>query len=74
MDASKIIWVLTGNYVENIPEPILSRMRVINIDQPTRSEMPSVVRSIYSNIRSDKVFGKIINTDLGDEIIDSLIG
>jgi len=73
IDASKIIWVLTGNYTDNIPDPILSRMRVINISQPKKSEMPSVIRSIYTKIRNDKVLGKILNPELGDEIIRSLI-
>ena len=73
LDASKIIWVLTGNYVENIPEPILSRMRVIHISQPTKSEMPFVIKSIYKKIRDDKTFGKVINPELDDEVINTLI-
>ena len=65
--------VLTGNYVENIPEPILSRMRVIHISQPSKSEMPFVIKSIYKKIRDDKTFGKVINPELDDEIINTLI-
>ncbi|MDI1310450.1 MAG: AAA family ATPase [Methylotenera sp.] len=72
IDASKIIWVLTGNYIGNIPEAILSRMRVINISQPTKSDMPDVIKSIYTKIRTDKVFGKVINPDLDAEVINIL--
>ena len=72
IDASKIIWVLAGNYIENIPEAILSRMRVININPPTKSDMPDVIKSIYSNIRANKVFGKVINPELDAEVVNSL--
>lgn len=72
IDASKIIWVLTGNYAENIPEPILSRMRVININQPTDSDMPDVIKSIYTKIRNDKAYGQVIDTSIDEEIINTL--
>jgi ATP-dependent Lon protease len=46
LDASKIIWIATGNYIQNIPDPIMSRMRVFQIKQPCTSRMPCVVSSI----------------------------
>jgi ATP-dependent Lon protease len=35
LDTSRVIWIATANYSHTIPEPILSRMRVINIQLPT---------------------------------------
>ncbi len=72
LDASKIIWIATGNYIHNIPAPIQSRMRVFNIKQPHKSSMQPIVESIYSHLLKSKAYGKLLDESLGEDVIDNL--
>lgn len=72
MDASKIIWLATSNYLDNVPAPIQSRMRVFEIKQPHPSAMPSVIKSIYSQIRVKKAYGKLLDAVINESLIDCL--
>lgn len=73
LDASKIIWIATGNYIHNIPPPIQSRMRVFNIKQPNKLSMKTVVESIYHHFITNKAFGKLLDEKLDKSVIDNLI-
>lgn len=72
IDASKIIWIATGNDVNDIPAPIQSRMRVFEIKQPSIEAMRQVVASIYSYLISTKSYGKLLNKTLGEDVLVSL--
>lgn len=72
LDASKIIWIATGNYMHNIPAPIQSRMRIFEIRQPDNLSMQSVVKSIYRHVVDNKAYGKLLDTSLDDAVIDNL--
>lgn len=72
LDASKIIWIATGNYMHNIPAPIQSRMRIFEIRQPDTISMQPVVKSIYSHVVKDKAYGKLLDAALNDDVIDNL--
>lgn len=61
LDTSRIIWIATANYVDSIPEPILSRMRVISIQLPTPLQMINIVESIYSSFRLTKSYGALMS-------------
>lgn len=73
MDVSRVIWVLTGNYIEDIPAPILSRMKVFTINQPAIEDMPAVIRSIFLKIRDERVYGKAIASELDESVINMLV-
>lgn len=49
-DASKIIYILTANNINNIPESLLSRMRVFDIKRPSEEEMIYITQNIYKEI------------------------
>lgn len=72
MDASKIIWLATSNYLDHVPAPIQSRMRVFEIKQPHPNKMPSVIQSIYSQIRLKKAYGKLLDPAIDESLIDCL--
>ncbi|MDP3610202.1 MAG: AAA family ATPase [Methylophilus sp.] len=74
LDVSKVIWILTANQINNIPEPIISRMKVFQINRPGLNDMPNIVESIYSKIRKDKSFGNILSSSIDSSVINSLIG
>lgn len=73
LDASKIIWVATGNYMESIPSPIKSRMRIFNINQPDKDTMRPVIESIYQYLVKNKVYGKLLDSELEEPVISSLV-
>ena len=49
-NASEIRWVATSNSVRGIPAPILSRMHVIEIEDPTQSERVAMAERIFSGV------------------------
>ena len=73
MDASRIIWIATGNYMDNIPSPIKSRMRTFHISQPDKTSMKPVVESIYQHVINNKAFGKLLDNQLDETVIDTLL-
>lgn len=72
LDASKIIWIATGNYIQNIPAPIQSRMRMFEIMQPDKLSMVSVVESVYSHVILNKSYGQLLDESLSGSVIDCL--
>jgi ATP-dependent Lon protease len=49
IDASRVIWVCTANDGD-IPEPILSRLEVFDIRQPTQEECRAIAASVWKGI------------------------
>lgn len=72
IDASRVLWIGTGNYIQNIPPPIRSRMRIFEIRQPEPHLMPIVVQNIYLSIRSSKSYGKLLDDDLNGNVLEVL--
>jgi len=71
MDCSHILWIGTSNELTPIPEPILSRLRTIEIDPPNRAQMRQVVRSIYRAILEENHdWSRSFSDRLADEVID----
>ena len=50
VDASSIGWIATCNRTDDIDPAIASRFTILEVDQPTRKQMPSVVASIHRDI------------------------
>jgi ATP-dependent Lon protease len=50
MDASHILWVATANDDTSIPEPILNRMNVYEIDRPDAEGSRRIALSVYREI------------------------
>lgn len=49
-NASEVRWVATSNSVRGIPAPILSRMHVIEIEDPTQAERVALAERIFSGV------------------------
>lgn len=54
LDASRLIWLATANEVGGIPEPIRSRLTVVNVQAPGRREMGSVIDSVNEELRQEE--------------------
>lgn len=72
LNASRVIWVATANYTELVPQPILSRMRVVDIKRPDSTQMKDVVNSIYSSFRNSKPYGKLLDPAVQENAMDLL--
>jgi ATP-dependent Lon protease len=72
LDASRILWVLTSNVIEDIPAPIRSRLRVFSIEAPKPKEMRGIIRRIFEDICSESLNGYPMEP-LSEEIVDRLM-
>ena len=73
IDASLVIWIATANYLDHVPEPIISRMRVFDITRPTENQMVDVVQSIYQGYRSSKSYGQLLSIVIDDHTMKALV-
>lgn len=69
-DASKIIYILTANNINNIPESLLSRMRVFDIKRPSEEEMKYITQNIYKEIIGNT---PLLQSELSENILDKLV-
>lgn len=58
IDASGAVWFATANDAARIPEPILNRMNVYEIDPPDEDGAARIARSIYREIREAHDWGR----------------
>jgi ATP-dependent Lon protease len=58
IDASGAVWFATANDASRIPEPILNRMNVYEIEPPDAEGAARIALSIYREIRSGHDWGK----------------
>lgn len=68
MDVSRVRFFLTANDAGNIPEPLLSRLTVFHIPQPTEEQLRGVVRSIYAALA--KEIGVGLPKTVSEEVVD----
>ncbi len=57
IDASGAVWFATANDASRIPEPILNRMNVYEIDPPDAAGARRIARTIYCEIRNGHDWG-----------------
>jgi ATP-dependent Lon protease len=72
IDASQVIWITTANDERSIPEPILNRMNVFEIEAPTPEAARQIARSLYASIRGEHDWGRLLNPEPTDDVIDHL--
>lgn len=73
LDASRVMWFATANYLENVPEPILSRMKIIDIKRPDQEQMKDVVNSIYDDLRTNKPYGELLDPSIHEDAMGILV-
>jgi len=72
IDASQVIWIMTANDERCIPEPILNRMNVFEIDAPTHEQARAIARNLYRSIRDEHGWGLRFDEEPGDDVLDCL--
>ena len=58
LDARRISWIVTANYLEAIPVPILSRLTTFHVPAPTEVERIRIAASIYRDLRAQMAWGR----------------
>jgi len=72
IDASSVFWVATANDAARIPEPILNRMNVYEIDPPDRAGSIRIAQSIYREIRNSHDWGRQFPLEPAANVLDKL--
>jgi ATP-dependent Lon protease len=72
IDASQLIWVATANEERAIPEPILNRMNVYEVQLPDRDAARAIARRLYAGIRTAHGWGRRFEPEPPDEVLDAL--
>jgi ATP-dependent Lon protease len=58
IDASGAVWFATANEASRIPEPLLNRMNVYEIEPPDAAGSARIARSLYREIRESHDWGR----------------
>ena len=72
IDASQVIWVATANDARGIPEPILNRMNVYEVQAPDRTAARHIAAKLYGGIRADHGWGQRFEAEPRDDVLDRL--
>ena len=70
MDASHILWVSTANDERAIPEPILNRMNVFEVQSPDRDAARSIALRLYRQIRGQHDWGRQFEPDPPEAVLE----
>ncbi|HSW20578.1 MAG TPA: AAA family ATPase [Ramlibacter sp.] len=72
IDASQVIWIMTANDERCIPEPILNRMNVYEIDVPSDEAARHIARNLYRSIRAEHGWGERFEPEPSGELLGLL--
>jgi len=72
IDASQVIWVATANDERSIPEPILNRMNVYQVEAPDHQAGRAIARRLYDEIRGDHEWGARFSPEPRADVLDRL--
>jgi ATP-dependent Lon protease len=72
LDASQVIWILTANDARQIPEPILNRLNVFDIEAPSFEAARQIARNLYCSIRGEHGWGARFDPEPSDDLLDLL--
>ncbi|HRI19040.1 MAG TPA: AAA family ATPase, partial [Burkholderiaceae bacterium] len=69
IDASQVIWVATANDERAIPEPILNRMNVYEVQAPDRDAARAIALRLYASIRAAHNWGARFDAEPAEEVL-----
>src|SRR5258706_8205063 len=72
IDASQVIWVATANDGRAIPDPILNRMNVYEVQPPDREAARQIAARLYRSIRADHGWGERFEPDPRSDRLDAM--
>ena len=73
MNCKHILWLATANNLDKMSEPMRSRFNIVNVKEPSKENVPQVVRSIYRKILTGNPWGHRFAKVLDDQVIERLV-
>jgi ATP-dependent Lon protease len=72
LDCSDIVWIATANEAARIPEPILNRMNVYEIEPPDAQGAQRIAQALYREIRGAHTWGRDFPEQLDEAVLERL--
>ena len=72
IDASQVIWVATANDARGIPDPILNRMNVYEVQAPDRDAARHIAAKLYAAIRAGHDWGNRFDEQASTDVLDRM--
>ena len=72
IDASQVIWIATANDEHAIPEPILNRMNVFEVDPPERGAARAIALRLYRGILAEHDWGRRFDPEPSEAVLERL--
>lgn len=72
IDASQMIWVATANDGHAIPDPILNRMTVYEVQMPDRDAARAIALRLYASLRAGHDWGQRFNPMPSDDVLERM--
>jgi ATP-dependent Lon protease len=72
IDASQVIWVATANDARGIPDPILNRMNVYEVEAPDRDAARRIAAKLYARIRASHAWGTRFEAEPRSDVIERM--
>jgi ATP-dependent Lon protease len=72
IDASQVIWVATANDGRAIPDPILNRMNVYEVQAPDAQAARRIAARLYRGIRAAHGWGERFETEPRSDVLDAM--
>jgi ATP-dependent Lon protease len=72
IDASQVIWVATANDARAIPDPILNRVNVYEVQMPDADAARRIAAKLYRSIRADHDWGNRFAPEPEGTVLDRL--
>lgn len=72
-DLSKVMFITTANFIDNVPYPLLDRMEIINLSGYTQEEKLKIAKEFLMPKLLKEHGLKNSNIDLSDKVLDDLI-
>jgi ATP-dependent Lon protease len=72
IDASQVIWIATANDDRAIPEPILNRVSVYEVQAPDRTAARAIALRLYSQLRDGHRWGERFPETPSGEVLERM--
>jgi ATP-dependent Lon protease len=72
IDASQLIWVATANDERAIPEPILNRMNVFEVQAPDAAAARTIALRLYRSLRGEHDWGQRFDEAPSEAVLERL--
>jgi len=74
VDASQVIWVATANDERAIPEPLMNRVNVYQIEAPDADAARKIALRLYASIRTQHDWGQRFEHEPREAVLEQMAG